>query len=197
MNYACPFLALLLIPAGCFSDSRVTEVGKERFEASFPSGGTLRMKVRAGDIQIFGGDEDKILVRYEGDNADQFKHVKVSLVNTGGRGELNISGGPRSEFKIVIQIPRNTGVEVRVTAGDLTVEGVVGDKDVELGAGSLIVRAGDPQQYASAEASVYAGGLNAGPFDTSKGGLFRSFKRLGPGRYKLYAHVGAGDLTLK
>ena len=121
----------------------------------------------------------------------------MSLRAEGSRGELEISGGPRSEFKILIQIPRNTGLHVRVPAGDFTVEGTVGDKDVELMAGSLIVRAGDPQEYASVEASVYAGGLNAGRFDTSKGGLFRSFKRLGPGRYKLYAHVGAGDLTLK
>jgi hypothetical protein len=197
MNYATPFLALLLVPAGAFSDSRVTEVGKERFEAAFPSEGMLRMKVRAGAVRIFGGDDNKILVRYEGDNADQVKHVKVRLETTGTRGELEISGGPRNEFRILIQVPRKTGLHVRVPGGDLNVEGIEGDKDVELTGGSLTLRAGNPQDYGPVDASVYAGGLNPGPFANSQGGLFNSFKRQGPGRYRLHAHVGAGDLTLK
>ncbi|MBI2680248.1 MAG: hypothetical protein HYX25_04480 [Candidatus Solibacter usitatus] len=197
MNYAAALLALLLVPASGISDTRITEVGKDRFEADFASGGSLRIKVRPAGVRIFGGDDNKILVRYEGDNADQVKNVKVRLETTGTRGELEVSGGPRSEFRILIQIPRTTSVHVRVPAGDLAVEGIVGDKDVELNAGGLVLQAGDPLQYASVEASVTAGGLNAGRFDVAKGGLFRSFKRLGPGRYRLHAHVGAGDLTLK
>ena len=97
----------------------------------------------------------------------------------------------------MIQIPRKTGIVVRVPGGDLNVEGIVGDKDVELTGGSLTLRAGDPQEYGPVDASVYAGGLNAGPFANSQGGLFNSFKHQGPGRYRLHAHVGAGDLTLK
>jgi hypothetical protein len=34
------------------------------------------------------------------------------------------------------------------------------------------------------------------PFGESRGGLFRSFEKSGNGRYKLVAHVGAGNLTL-
>ena len=197
MNYATPFLALFLAAAGGFSETRVTELGKERFEVNFPSGGALRMKVRGGGVKISGGDENKILVRYEGDNAGQFKNVKVSLQTTGTRGALEISGGPRNEFRIVIQIPRKTAIEVRVPGGDLNVEGIEGDKDVELTAGNLTLRAGNPQEYGPVDASVYAGGLSAGPFADSQGGLFNSFKHQGPGRYRLHAHVGAGDLTLK
>jgi hypothetical protein len=197
MNYAAPFLVFLLAAASGFSDTRVTEVGKERFEADFPSGGALRIKVRGGGIKIFGGDENKIMVRYEGDNADQVKNVKVRLETIGTRGELEISGGPRNEFRIMIQVPRKTGIVVRVPGGDLNVEGIEGDKDVELTGGSLTLRAGDPQQYGRVDASVYAGGLNPGPFANSQGGLFNSFKHQGPGRYRLHAHVGAGDLTLK
>jgi hypothetical protein len=187
----------LLIPADAVSDTRITEVGKERFEASYPSGGALRLKIRGGDIKIFGGDDNKILVRYEGGNADQVKNVKVSLQTTGTRGELEISGGPKNEFRIMIQIPRKTGIEVRVPGGAVNVEGIVSDKDVELTGGSLTLRVGDPQEYGPVDASVYAGDLSAGPFANSQGGLFNSFKHQGPGHYRLHAHVGAGDLTLK
>jgi hypothetical protein len=35
------------------------------------------------------------------------------------------------------------------------------------------------------------------PFGESHGGLFRSFRKSGTGKYKLVAHVGAGELTLR
>jgi hypothetical protein len=82
-------------------------------------------------------------------------------------------------------------------AGDAEVENLVGDKDVELHAGDLTMAAGAPEEYALADASVLAGDLDTGPFGVSKDGLFRSFHRQGSGKYKLHAHVGAGDLTLK
>jgi hypothetical protein len=34
-------------------------------------------------------------------------------------------------------------------------------------------------------------------FKTAKTGLWRSFKTAGPGKYRLHAHVGVGDMTLR
>jgi hypothetical protein len=68
---------------------------------------------------------------------------------------------------------------------------------VQLHAGELIVGVGNPGDYFHVEASVSTGGLEAEPFGESHGGLFRSFHKEGNGKYKLHAHVGAGDLTLK
>jgi hypothetical protein len=43
-----------------------------------------------------------------------------------------------------------------------------------------------------------AGDLTASAFGVNKDGLFRSFEQNNPsGKYRLHAHVGAGDLTLK
>jgi hypothetical protein len=47
------------------------------------------------------------------------------------------------------------------------------------------------------KASVGTGEINAKPFGESHGGLFRSLQKSGSGKYKLVAHVGAGELTLK
>jgi hypothetical protein len=81
--------------------------------------------------------------------------------------------------------------------GDLTVEGVSGDKDVELHAGDLNIEVGDANDYRRVDASVNAGDISAGPFGEARDGLFRSFQKTGDGRYKLHAHLGAGDLTLR
>jgi hypothetical protein len=198
MSRLSPWFALLMVPiAFCQQDVRVTEVGKERFEAHFPSDGELRMKVRSGEVAIFGGDDSKVLVRYEGRNAGNIKNVRVSLSTSGNRGVLEIQGGPKNELRILIQVPRKTGIHVRVPAGDLKIEGITGSKDVELTAGDLKINTGDPKDYGPVDASVHAGGLSAGPFAVQKGGLFRSFTYQGGGPYKLHAHVTAGDLTLK
>jgi len=108
-----------------------------------------------------------------------------------------VHGGPRNEFQIEISIPRASDLYLRMPAGDAEIDGLVGNKDVELHAGDLTVAVGRPEEYALADASVHAGDLNTGPFGVYKGGLFRSFHQQGAGSYRLHAHVGAGDLTLK
>ncbi len=56
---------------------------------------------------------------------------------------------------------------------------------------------GKPDDIRSVAASVNSGDLEASAYDVSKGGLFRSFERSGPGKYRVRAHVGAGQLELR
>jgi hypothetical protein len=176
---------------------KVEEVGQDHFEANFPSGGQIRMHIRSGAIKIVGSDENKIQVHYGGNNSGQYKKVRVSLKTRGDVGELNIGGGPHNEFEIEVAVPKSCNLYLRVVAGEIEVAGITGDKDVELSFGDLTVKVGKAEDYAHVDASVYSGDLNAEPFAISKGGLFRSFQKQGPGKYRLHVHVGAGDLTLK
>ena len=61
----------------------------------------------------------------------------------------------------------------------------------------LNIDVGSAADYAHVTASVTSGGIDAAPFGESRGGLFRSFEKFGGGKYKLAAHVGAGQLTLR
>jgi hypothetical protein len=110
---------------------------------------------------------------------------------------LTISGGPKNDLQVTVEIPRKTGLFVRMPAGDLDLRNVLGDKDAELHAGELVIRIGDARQYGHRDASVTAGDLDASAFGVSKGGLWRSFKQQGPGPYRLHAHVGAGELSIR
>jgi hypothetical protein len=175
----------------------VTEVGQANFDADFPSGGQLRLHIRSSDLRIIGSDENKIKIRYWGKNAGQARDVKVSLKTVGNIGELRLHGGPHYDLRIEIFVPRTSDLYLRMPAGAAQVEGLVGNKDVGIHAGDLTLTVGAPEEYAFAEASVLAGDLDASPFGFSKDGLFRSFHKQGAGKYKLHAHVGAGDLTLK
>ena len=84
-----------------------------------------------------------------------------------------------------------------MVAGDLRVGEVEGNKDIEIRAGNLELTAIRPQDYAKADFSVRVGDVNAPIFNASKSGLWRSFRTYGPGKYRLHAHVGVGDLTLR
>jgi hypothetical protein len=188
---------LFLLTSSLFAQKTVRVTGQDRFEADFPSGGRLRLHIRSGDLRVIGSDEDKIKIRYWGKNAGEANDVKVSLKTTGNTGVLHVHGGPRNEFQIEIRVPKVSNLYLRMPAGDAKVENLVGDKDVELHAGDLTLGVGSPEEYALADASVLAGDLDTGPFGVSKDGLFRSFHHSGSGKYKLHAHVGAGDLKLK
>ncbi len=171
--------------------------GKEPFQAEFPSGGQLRVQVRSGELVVKGIDEAKVRVHFEGRKSDELGDVEVKLKVTGSRGELDVSGGPRNDFRIILEVPKVVDLHLRMPFGDATVERLTGDKDIAIHAGDLSVDLGDVNEYGHVEASVMSGDLDAGPFNVSKSGLFRSFEKSGSGKYRLYAHVGAGDLTLR
>ena len=155
------------------------------------------MHIRSGDLRVIGSDENKIRINYSGKNASEISDVKVSLKTVGNSAELRVSGGPHNDFRIEIQVPKNSGLYLRMPAGDLEVNGLTGDKDVEIHAGDMTLGVGKAEDYGHVDASVNAGDLDADPFGVSTGGLFRSFDKHGSGKYRLHAHVGAGDLVLR
>jgi hypothetical protein len=74
---------------------------------------------------------------------------------------------------------------------------VTGNKDVELHAGQLNISVDKPEEYGHVDVSVNAGELQAAAFGDSKGGLFRSISRDMSGKYRLHAHVGTGQLSVR
>jgi hypothetical protein len=175
----------------------IAEKGKDRFETQFAAGGRIQLEVRSGHVRISGSDSDKISIHYEGRNGNETGDVEVHCKKSGSDARLEISGGPRNEFQIWIEIPRETGLRVRMPFGELDIENVHGSKDVEIHAGQLTMEIGDPNDYARIDTSVMTGELNLTPLGISKGGLFRSYKKDGPGKYNLHAHVGSGEIDLQ
>jgi len=190
------FLPLLVLSAAAFAwaqDVRIEEVGKSPVEAKFPAGGQIRMDLCPGGIELVGTDDQVVRVSYHPERDD----VRVRINASGDRGDLKLTGCLHNNFKVRIEIPKSTGLYVRMMAGQLDVQDITGDKDVELHLGQLNLDVGKPEQYGHVDASVNSGQLEAGAFNVSKGGLFRSFDQTGPGKYRLHAHVGAGQVELR
>src|ERR1700743_3479840 len=176
----------------------VSDIYSHPFEVDLPYDQKLTLELRSGDYRVFASTGEKVSVRTTGDRAEKGRDMSLSFKHMNSHAELQITGGPSNNGPTVeIGVPKSSNLIVRMPFGDLNIEGVSGDKDVEMHAGDLNIEVGTPADYAHVDASVGAGDINAGPFGENKDGLFRSFEKSGPGRYRLHAHIGAGDLNLK
>jgi len=174
-------------------NATIEEVSKSPVEANFSSGGRIRMDLCSSGIDVIGKDEGKLRVSYDASRGN----VKVRLNASGDRADLKVTDCPNNNFRVTVEVPKSSGLYIRMMAGQLNVEGITGDKDVVLHFGQLTMDVGKAEDYAHVEASVNSGDLQASAFNVAKGGLFRSFDTSGPGKYRVHAHVGAGQLTLR
>lgn len=186
-------LILLSVAPVLAQEANVDEMGKSPVESKFVSGGRIRMELCSSGIEIVGTDKSAVRVSYhpERDGA------RVRMQISGNRADLRLTGCSRHNFQARIEIPKTSALYVRMMAGQLDVREVSGDKDLELSFGQLNVDVGKSEDYARVDASVNSGQIDADAFGVNKGGLFRSFDQHGPGKYKLHAHVGAGQVDLR
>ncbi len=165
-------------------------------ERPFQAGGELRLRLSAGEYSVTGSADSRIAVswrtRYPADAAS----VRVQVQTEGTRGVID-TDGPSNGFHVEIAVPARTHLQVKLTAGDLAIDGIEGDLDVSALAGDLSIGVADPAFYESVHASVTAGEISARPFNRSQGGLFRNMSWTGPGGYSIRARLMAGNLVLR
>jgi hypothetical protein len=166
-------------------------------QQKFVSGGTIRLHLEAGGYTISPTDSNDIVVTYRTHSEASLQQVKVTIKPSGANADIIVSDTPNNNFTAIIEVPRLSNLWARLSAGELVVESVEGDKDLEVRAGRMQVDIPHAEQYGRCEASVIAGSLEASAFDVSKGGLFRSFERQGPGKYTLHAHVMTGEIDFR
>ena len=196
------FLGLTALLAGpCVAQTKIqqTDLVNHPFSVDFAPQGRLDLRVRSGDVRVLGTNRDAISVDLSGRSVHdaRTRDLKVVFKKYGGDAEMRISGGPKDGLTITVRIPAKTDLRARIPFGEVVVENVSGNKDVSLHAGDLTVEVGDKAAYSRVEASVFTGEVDAAAFAETHGGLFRSFQHDGHGAYRLHAHVGAGQLTLR
>jgi hypothetical protein len=164
-------------------------------EKAFAPGQRVWMDLSAGEYTIRAGQDDRILVRWESEDPDA-GGIRVDIEARGAEATI-VSRGPSNHFRFTIDLPARTNLTLRLSAGDLTILGITGDKDLHSWAGNITIDVARPDDYRSVSASVTAGQISARPFDVFKGGLFRSFSWKGPGTYTLTVSLTAGDLRIR
>jgi len=153
------------------------------------------MDLSAGEYRITGNPDNRIRMTWSVRPSDRLSAVEARTDVKGTQARI-LTAGPRNNFKVDIQVPSKADLYIRLTAGELRLDGVEGSKDVELHAGELRIEVNRAEDYSAVDAGVWAGEIHADPFNVQKDGLFRSFDWKGSGRYRLHAHLKAGEVWL-
>ena len=86
--------------------------------------------------------------------------------------------GPTSRARFTIEIPGRSDLHLRIRAGDVRIEGIVGNKDVRMTAGDLDIDVA-PDSLWHVHASVALGDLTAHPLGIEKDGIKNSLDWFG------------------
>jgi len=165
-------------------------------ERPFPPNGSIRMDLVAADYHIKGTAQPRVRIDWSVNEAEALPKVRARADVRDRELSLTTDGPHNKGMSFTIEVPAESDLYVRLSAGDMKIEDIRGNKDVELRAGDLRIDVGRAEDYRKVDASLWAGDIHADAFQVSKDGLFRSFDWSGPGRYRLHAHVLAGDLYL-
>lgn len=162
----------------------------------------LSIQSRPAGIKIVGTDEDKLRVSCTAGNLDDADSVQLRFTPSSDGGRLAIEGTRlhhgNNSLDVKIEVPRRTNLRIRMPAGEVRIEEIKGDKDIDLYAGQITILSSHEWDYRSLNASVAVGEVRAPVFDADKGGFFRSLnRRFTTGEYRLHAHVTTGQIDIE
>lgn len=191
--------ALLACSIGAAAEAKIP--CSQTLSRPLQSRAVLTIDSRPAGIHIVGTDRDELRVTCTTANSETAEHVALHFSPTANGGKLSVEGPHldhgNNNLDIKIEVPRRTSLRVRVFAGQVTVEEVKGDKDIEIGAGQITISSIHAAEYRRVHASVDVGEVKAQAFGADKGGFFRSFsKENSDGDYRLHAHVTTGEVDL-
>lgn len=149
-------------------------------------------------MEIVGTDQPTLsvscLLRHQNDN----EKIRLSAAISPDVSKLQIRGGPRNNQKILVEVPRETNLIVHERGGQIKVSNVIGNKDIRLGSGDIVILPVDAKSYGTIDTSVRVGDINAPALGVKMEGFLRSFVTPpSPSGYRLLAHVGTGSIHLK
>jgi hypothetical protein len=168
----------------------------DRLERAFVHGGQILMELSAGQYVIEGTADPKIRVSWRTEDPADMRTVQANIGIAKNAARIDVDG-PSNNFRVAMQVPKRSDLTLNLSAGDLTVQGIEGHKDISAWAGELKIGVGKAADYRTAAASVTAGDLRATAFSIVKEGLFRSFQQQGRGKYDLKVRLTAGKIVLE
>jgi hypothetical protein len=177
-----------------------TEVAcNQTLAAPLRSKAMLTIDSRPAGLKIVGTDQDAIHLSCTADGVENAEQIRIRWTGNQDDGKLTITGGSLKNGSLVvrIEVPRKTSLRVDMPAGEVKVEEIVGDKDIDLYAGQITISSARPWDYRIVNLSVDIGEVRAPVYGADKGGFFRTFrKQTAVGEYGLHAHVITGEIDL-
>jgi hypothetical protein len=192
-------VCLLLVPFCSASDNWDFEETHDQVR-DFVAGGMVHVHMTVGDLRVLRSRTNQIRVHYTVKSSSQSRirnaHMDLDVHGRDADIEFHAATSGNTQFDVELEVPQNTNLDVHEKVGDLIVEDIEGDKDLELGIGDIRVAFGR-SAYHLVRASTTIGDVNTSTGDVSAGLLGKTLKYEGDGKYELRAHVSIGDISLE
>jgi len=198
MKTLCATAGVALLACNLASFAEAETACGQTLEAPLRSRAVLTVDSRPAGLEIVGTDKAVIHVSCTARDSEEAEQIRLRFSGNQDDATLTITGSSHNgNLQVRIEVPRKTNLRVRMPAGQVKVEELVGDKDIDLYAGQVSISSSRLWDYRSVHASVDIGDVNAQVYGAEKGGFFRTFsKQSATGEYSLHAHVMTGQIEL-
>jgi hypothetical protein len=174
-------------------DTRSTRTGAPlTAEKPFAAGGRIEMQLESGNYEIHAAAGNRVRIATD----EHIGDASVEVTTEGTRATVQTKNTP-NQFRATIEVPVAADLVVHLTAGNLDIDAIAGSKDISSNAGNIKIAVGNADDYASVDATLKAGDIDASAFGGSKSGLMPHFTWSGPGKRTIRADLGAGNLVLR
>jgi len=186
-------LVLLVLAPFCRADDKYSKTDAQNWHLD--PAGQVELRVRYGDVHILPTQNSQISLTYtmHSKHSDFIHKVEPRFEVQGSKATLAIKSPRNGSVDVDLKVPVQTDIYLRLSAGDVTIGPIEGNKDVETHAGDIEVDVARAESYGPVDASTHAGDV-AGPFGRPHGWIGKSLKYRGAGPYRLHAHTFAGDI---
>ena len=172
-------------------------------EASFADGGVVILDANVGDVQVLPTDQEGklrlVITSHKQEDATAAPKWVREFAATGSQAKIVLEMPKHGEhnFNVTLYVPKRSDLRLNLEVGDLTIKGITGNTDAELGVGDLKMTVPDPHAYRAVTMSVHIGDVHAGAFDLQPSGfLGKSVEhQFNTGSYRLKLHTGIGDVS--
>lgn len=172
-------------------------------EADFTSGGVVILDANVGDVRVMPIEhEDKlrlVITSHKAEDADAAPHWVREFAVNGSQAKIALEMPKHGEhnFYVTIYVPKRSDLRLKLEVGNLTIDGITGNTDAELGVGDLKMTVANPHAYRAVAMSVHIGDVHAQAFGLEPSGfLGKSVEReFSAGSYRLKLHTGIGDVN--
>jgi hypothetical protein len=200
MKILCLAAASILFGCNISALSQSDVVCGQTLSSPLHSRSVLTVESRPAGLEFAASDDEMVHVTCSSSDADLAQHIHLKFSRSASDSKLVVDGGHinnHGNLKIRVEVPRKTNLQIRMPAGEVKIEDIVGDKDVEIHAGHILIASREVWRYKKLDLSVSIGSLNAPAYGVKDGGFLHTLKQeTTDGEYRLHASVGTGEIEL-
>jgi hypothetical protein len=195
----CALIVSVIALRPCWAESYTPLVR----EASFAAGGLVIVDANIGDVRVQPADTEGklrlVITSHRQDDADAAPGWLREFAVNGSQAKIKLEMPKHGDhnFEVTVYVPRRSNLRLNLGIGDLSIDGVTGNTDAEVGIGDLKVTVSDPHAFRAVAMSVHIGDVDAKAFGLEPSGfLGKSVEReFNAGSYRLKLHTGIGDVS--